>query len=228
MHRQTSVNCQVPQDQGAFAISYRSRRPPRGTRTVRSSSRSACLQAPAWSRTWRTQVFRLTALWASASCTWHRVGSSSIASARCRRTSRPARSRSATSPGAPASTGAAFALRISEAGDTVKLSSSGGQTWIGHASADLDLSSGHGGLDIDRADATHPKPATVPSDRPAPPGELSTLKHPVITALPCADSKRGPVRNSVPPREDPGPSDHKVTVHARTRYGDIVIQPAAN
>ena len=37
--------------------------------------------------------------------------------------------------------GAAFAMRISEVKDTVKLSSSGGQTWIGHASADLDHSS---------------------------------------------------------------------------------------
>src|SRR5258707_3922142 len=50
--------------------------------------------------------------------------------------------------------GAAFAMRISEVKDTVKLSSSGGQTWIGHASADLDLSSGSGGFDIDRADGS--------------------------------------------------------------------------
>jgi hypothetical protein len=50
--------------------------------------------------------------------------------------------------------GAEFALRISEVGDTVKLSNSGGQTWIGHASADLDLSSGHGGFDIDRGDGS--------------------------------------------------------------------------
>ena len=35
--------------------------------------------------------------------------------------------------------GGAFAMRISEVKETVKLSSSGGQTWIGHASADLDL-----------------------------------------------------------------------------------------
>jgi hypothetical protein len=50
--------------------------------------------------------------------------------------------------------GAAFAMRISEVKDTVKLSSAGGQTWIGRASADLDLSSGHGGFDIDRADGS--------------------------------------------------------------------------
>ena len=48
--------------------------------------------------------------------------------------------------------GAAFAMRISEVKDAVRLSSSGGQTWIGHALAGLYLSSGSGGFDIDRAD----------------------------------------------------------------------------
>lgn len=43
-------------------------------------------------------------------------------------------------------------MRIGEVQDAVKLSGSGGQTWIGHASADVDLSSGSGGFDIDRAD----------------------------------------------------------------------------
>ena len=44
-----------------------------------------------------------------------------------------------------------------------QLSSSGGQTWIGHASADLDLSSGRGGFDIDRADGSvTAKTATAP------------------------------------------------------------------
>jgi hypothetical protein len=65
--------------------------------------------------------------------------------------------------------GAAFAMGISEVKDTVKLSSSGGQTWIGHASADLDLSSGHGGFDIDRADGsvTAQNRRRRHSDRPA-------------------------------------------------------------
>jgi hypothetical protein len=43
-----------------------------------------------------------------------------------------------------------------------------------------------------------------------------------------ADSERGTVRNSVPPQDDPGASENKVTVHARTRHGDIVIQPAGS
>ena len=59
--------------------------------------------------------------------------------------------------------GAAFAMRVSEVGDTVKLSSSGGQIWIGHAAADLDLSSGHGGFDIDAPTAASPpQQATAP------------------------------------------------------------------
>jgi hypothetical protein len=43
-----------------------------------------------------------------------------------------------------------------------------------------------------------------------------------------ANSERGSVRNSVPAQENPDTPDNKVTVRARTRYGDIIIQPAAN
>ncbi|MEH1129346.1 hypothetical protein [Micromonospora sp. CPCC 206061] len=50
--------------------------------------------------------------------------------------------------------GSVVAARISEVKGTVGLSSSGGQIWIGHAFADLDLSSGSGGFDIDRADGS--------------------------------------------------------------------------
>ncbi len=135
--------------------------------------------------------------------------------------------------------GAAFAMRISEVGDTVKLSSSGGQTWIGHASADLDLGSGHGGFEIDRADGSvtaETGDGAIRIGRLARgQAELSNRSGNIqvgisegAVARVDAESKRGSVRNSVPPREDPDPSDHKVTVHARTRYGDVVIQPAAN
>ena len=40
------------------------------------------------------------------------------------------------------------------------------------------------------------------------------------------NSERGSVRNSVA-QDNPGPSDAKVSVHARTRHGDIVIRRAA-
>ena len=42
------------------------------------------------------------------------------------------------------------------------------------------------------------------------------------------NSERGSVRNSVPSQENPDASDDKVTVHARTRHGDIIIQRAAS
>jgi hypothetical protein len=135
--------------------------------------------------------------------------------------------------------GAAFALRISEVEDTVKLSSSGGQTWIGHASADLDLSSGHGGFDIDRADGSVTAKTGDGAIRigrlTCGQAELSNRSGNIevgisegTAATLDADSKRGSVRNSVPSQENPGPSDHKVTVHARTRYGDIIIRGVAN
>jgi Putative adhesin len=135
--------------------------------------------------------------------------------------------------------GAAFAMRISEAGDTVKLSNSGGQTWIGHASADLDLSSGHGGFDIGRADgsvtATTGDGAIRISRLARGQAELQNRSGNIevgigegTAARVDASSTRGSVRNSVPPQENPDPSGNGVTVHARTRYGDIIIQRAAH
>ena len=135
--------------------------------------------------------------------------------------------------------GAAFALRISEVGDTVKLSNSGGQTWIGHASADLDLSSGHGGFDIDRADGSV---TAKTGDGAIRIGRLARGQAELLNrsgnievgisegtgARVDASSKRGSVRNSVPPQENPDRSDNEVTVHADTRYGDIIIQRAAH
>ena len=135
--------------------------------------------------------------------------------------------------------GAAFAMRISKVKDTVKLSSSSGQTWIGHASADLDLSSGSAGFDIDRADGSV---TAKTGDGAIRIGRLTRGQAELLNrsgsievgisegtaASVDASSKRGSVRNSVPPQENPDPSDNKVTVHARTRYGDIIIQRAAN
>ena len=135
--------------------------------------------------------------------------------------------------------GAAFAMRISEVKDTVKLSSSGGQTWIGHASADLDLSSGSGGFDIDRADGSV---TAKTGDGAIRIGRLTRGQAELVNgsgnievgigegtaARVDVNSERGSVRNSIPPQESPGTSGNKVTVHARTRHGDIIIQRAAN
>ena len=136
--------------------------------------------------------------------------------------------------------GGAFAMRISEVKDTVKLTSSGaGQTWIGHASADLDLSSAHGGFDIDRADGSV---TAKTADGAIRIGRLTRGQAELMNrsgnievgisegtaARVDANSERGSVRNSVPAQENPDTPDNKVTVRARTRYGDIIIQPAAN
>ena len=42
------------------------------------------------------------------------------------------------------------------------------------------------------------------------------------------NSERGAVHNYVSSQGEPGPSDAKVSVHARTRRGDIIIQRAAS
>ena len=135
--------------------------------------------------------------------------------------------------------GGAVAVRISEVKGTVGLRSSGGQIWIGHASADLDLSSGSGGFDIDRADGS----VTAKTGNGAirigrltrGRAELSNRSGNIEVGISAdtaasadATSKRGSVRNSVPSQEDPDRSGAEVTVHARTRYGDIIIQRAAS
>ena len=135
--------------------------------------------------------------------------------------------------------GAAFALRIGEVGDTVKLSSSAGHTWIGHASADLDVSSGSGGFDVDRVDGSVTartgdgaiRIGRLTRGR----AELSNRSGNIevgigedTVATIDANSKRGSVRNSVPSRDNPGWSDNRVTVHARTRYGDVILHRATS
>jgi Toastrack DUF4097 len=135
--------------------------------------------------------------------------------------------------------GGAFAMRIGEVKGTVRLMSSAGQIWIGHASADLDLSSGSGGFDIDRADGSV---TAKTGDGTIRIGRLTRGQAELLNrsgnveigigtgtaARVDANSERGSVRNSVPSQQTPGTSDDEVTVHARTRYGDIVIQRAAS
>ncbi|MET8906095.1 DUF4097 family beta strand repeat-containing protein [Micromonospora sp. NPDC004551] len=134
--------------------------------------------------------------------------------------------------------GAAFAMRIGEVEDTVKLSSSGGQVWIGHAAGDLDLSSGSGRFDIDRADggvAARTGDGAIRIGRLTR-GQAELVNHSGdievgisegAVARVDADSKRGAVRDSVRSQDNPGPSDTTLTVHARSRHGDITIHRAA-
>ena len=135
--------------------------------------------------------------------------------------------------------GSVVAMRIGEVDGTVGLSSAGGQIWIGHASADLDLSTGSGGFDIDRADGsvtaetasgairigrmTHGRAKLMNGS-----GNIEVGIGEGAAASIDVNSERGAVHNFVSSPGDPGPSDPKVMVHARTRHGDIVIQRAAN
>lgn len=134
--------------------------------------------------------------------------------------------------------GGAFGARIGEAEGPVGIASSGGRAWIGHAAADLELSSGSGGFDIDRADGsvtattasgairigrmTHGQAKLKNGS-----GDIEVGISDGTAAYIDVNSERGSVRNSIASPENPDASDAKVTVHARTRHGDIIIQRAA-
>jgi Putative adhesin len=133
--------------------------------------------------------------------------------------------------------GGAFTLRIGEVKGTVGLS--GGQAWIGHALADLDLSSGSGNFDIGRAGGnitattasgavrigrmTHGQAKLINGS-----GNIEVGIGEGTAASIDANSERGAVHDFVSPQGNPGPPDHQVMVHARTRHGDITIQRAAS
>jgi hypothetical protein len=133
---------------------------------------------------------------------------------------------------------AAGEVAIGHIAGRADVNGSRGQIWISHASADLDLSSGSGGFDIDRADASV---TAKTGDGAIRIGRLTRGRAELMNgsgnieigisegtaARVDASSERGSVRNSVPSPEDPDTSDNKVTVYARTRHGDIIIQRAA-
>jgi hypothetical protein len=135
--------------------------------------------------------------------------------------------------------GGAFAVRIGEVEGTVGIASSGGRAWIGHASADLDLNSGSGGFDIDRADGsvtattasgairigrlTHGQAELMNGS-----GSIEVGISEGTAARVDANSERGSVHNSVASQGNPATSDALVSVHARTRHGDIIIRRAAS
>lgn len=135
--------------------------------------------------------------------------------------------------------GAVFAVRIGEVAGQVGITSSGGRAWIGHAAADLELSSGTGGFDIDRADGsitattgsgairigrmTHGQAKLMNGS-----GNIEVGISDGTPAYLDVNSERGSVRNSVASPESPDASNAEVTVHARTRHGDIIVQRAAS
>jgi DUF4097 and DUF4098 domain-containing protein YvlB len=135
--------------------------------------------------------------------------------------------------------GGTFAVRIGEVDGPVGIRGSGGRAWIGHAAADLELSSSSGGFDIDRADGsvtattasgairigrmTHGQAKLINGS-----GNIEVGIGDGTAAYIDVSSERGAVRNSVASPGNSDPSDREVTVHARTRYGDIIMQRAAS
>ncbi len=133
---------------------------------------------------------------------------------------------------------AAGEVAIGRIAGRADIDSGRGQIWIGHASAEVDLSSASGGLDIDRADGSvTAKTANGPirigrltrgqAELMNGSGNIEVGISEGTAAYVDVNSERGSVRNSVPSEENPDASDNKVTVHARTRHGDIIIQRAA-
>lgn len=134
--------------------------------------------------------------------------------------------------------GTAFALRIDEVKGPVGYSSSGGQTWIGHAGADLELSSASCDFDIDRADGNvtaETASGAIRIGRMANgqaklmngSGNIEVGISEGVAASFDVNSERGAVHNFVSSQSEPGPSDAKVSVFARTRHGDITLHRAA-
>ena len=134
---------------------------------------------------------------------------------------------------------AAGEVSIGHLAGRADIDGSRGQVWIGQAVADLDLSSGRGGFDIDRADANVTAKTSGGAIRI---GRLTRGRAELMNgsgdievgigertaARVDAKGERGSVRNSLPLQGDPDASDKNVTVHARTRNGDIVIRRAAS
>ncbi|MFG2106009.1 DUF4097 family beta strand repeat-containing protein [Micromonospora chersina] len=134
--------------------------------------------------------------------------------------------------------GGAFGMRIGEVEGAVALSNSGGQTWIGHAFGDLELSSASCDFDIDRADGSvtattasgairigrmaHGQAKLMNGS-----GNIEVGISESAAAHVDVVSERASVRDSVSPGGNPDPSDGTVSVHARTRHGDIVVQRVA-
>jgi hypothetical protein len=134
--------------------------------------------------------------------------------------------------------GGAFTVRIGKVDGTASLSGSTGLVRIGQASADLDLTSGSGDFDIDRADGSV---SVRTGDGVIHIGRLTRGHADLLnrsgnieigisdgtSALVDAHSERGSVRNSVEAQDSQGAFDEKVTVRARTRYGDVIVHRAA-
>ncbi|GAA1843054.1 DUF4097 family beta strand repeat-containing protein [Asanoa iriomotensis] len=135
--------------------------------------------------------------------------------------------------------GGAFDLRIGEVEGPAAVENSGGRAWIGHAHADLSLRSASCDFDVDRADAGVTagtasggirigRMTRGQADLSNGSGNIEVGISENSTAYVAVKSERGSVRDYVSSGGGAKPSGDEVTVHARTRHGDIIIRPAAD
>jgi hypothetical protein len=133
--------------------------------------------------------------------------------------------------------GGAFTMQIGQVHGPAVIASTGGQARIGHAAVGLQLTTSGGSLDIDRADATITATTATGNIRIGQlthgPAELITGSGNIDVGITDAitthldlNSERGSVHNTLTPPAAPD-MDATVTVHARTRHGDITIHPVA-
>ncbi|MET7748699.1 DUF4097 family beta strand repeat-containing protein [Micromonospora sp. NPDC005367] len=134
--------------------------------------------------------------------------------------------------------GGAFTLRIGDVEGTMRLSNSGGRVWIGHAHADLDLSSASCDFDVDHAHGSVTAGTASGAIRIGRmtsgtakltngSGDIEVGIAEGVSAHLDVKSERGAVRDSVSAQGNPDPADTEVSVHARTRHGDVVIRRTA-
>ena len=112
-----------------------------------------------------------------------------------------------------------------------------GEVAVGHISGPATIEGASGSFDIDRADGnviatTASGPIRIrrltrgQAELVTGSGNIEVGISQSSAARVDANSERGSVRNSVPAQDNPGASDDKLTVRARTRHGDIFIQSA--
>lgn len=135
--------------------------------------------------------------------------------------------------------GAAFTMRIGEVEGTAGLLNSGGQVWIGRAAGDVGLRSGSCDFDIDRADGSVTAQTGSGAIRI---GRMTNGRARLMNgsgnievgiaegaaASIDANSERGAVHDNVSSPGESRPSESKVSIHARTRHGDITVQRVAS
>jgi hypothetical protein len=129
-------------------------------------------------------------------------------------------------------------VAIGDIAGRAHIAGAGGQIRIGHTASDLDLSTASGGLDIDRADGSVTATTASGAIRIGRmtqghaqlmngSGNIEVGIREGTAASVDVNSERGSVRNSVE-QENSGAPDATVSVHARTRHGDITIRRAAS